>query len=64
MPDAGEKDSLSILVLELTGYLGFPPICWQVKLEDVLIFVLFSETESHYVDQADLELNASLSSSC
>lgn len=46
----GEKDSLSTSVLELTGHMGFSRMCWQVKLEDVLIFVLFSETESYYVD--------------
>lgn len=62
--NAGEKGSLSISVFELAGPMGFSHICWQVKLEDVLIFVLFSATESYYVDQAGLELNGSLSAEC
>lgn len=51
-------------VFELAGDIGFPHIFWQVMLEDVLIFVLFSATESYYVDQAGLDLNGSLSSFC
>lgn len=47
-------------VFELMGQIDISHGYWQVKFGDALFFVLCSETESHYVTQADLELNTSL----
>ena len=47
-------------VFEQMGQIDISHGYWQVKFGDALFFVLCSETESHYVTQADLELNTSL----